>query len=205
MARPSNRTERRGQILDALQRVMATHGYERATIALIAESAGLTPGLVHYHFTSKAEILLALVQELTTQAHARVESRLARAHTPHDRLDAILDALLSRGPGSRAEAVQCWALIGAEAVKSPDVREVYAAHVTQLTDQLADAVLSVCHADQRTGEGARAIAGALVALTEGYFALSAAVPSSIPAGSAASMARRTARGLIAAQPHRESV
>jgi hypothetical protein len=44
------------------------------------------------------------------------------------------------------------------------------------------------------------MAGAIVALTEGYFALAAASPALVAAGSASGMAKRMARGLIAAQP-----
>ena len=40
---------------------MADRGYERASVTAIAKAAGLTPGLVHYHFHNKKEILLALV------------------------------------------------------------------------------------------------------------------------------------------------
>ena len=35
--------------------VVATNGYERATIQLIAKQAGLAPGLVHYPFKDKRE------------------------------------------------------------------------------------------------------------------------------------------------------
>ena len=56
MARPSNTEERRQQIVEGLLRVMAERGYERASIAEIAKAAGLSPGLVHYHFTEKQEL-----------------------------------------------------------------------------------------------------------------------------------------------------
>lgn len=203
MARAKNRDERRSQITAALQRTMATHGYERSTIAMISEEAGLASGLVHYHFGSKAEILLALVESLAAAAESRIERRLLRASSPIDELDAIVDAMLARDDEFDPDAVRCWTSIAAEAVKSAEVRVACAAYVERLTDRLARATVAACHADARTGEGSRAIAGAIVAMIEGYFALAAAVPAVIPAGSAAQMAKRSVRGLIAAQPRRE--
>ena len=58
MPRPSNTDARREQIVLGLQRVMAERGYEKATVSAIAQAAGLTPGLVHYHFKNKQEMLL---------------------------------------------------------------------------------------------------------------------------------------------------
>src|ERR1051325_1811277 len=64
MPRPSNTALRQDQIKDALLSVMAERGFDAATVAHIAQAAGLAPGLVHYHFASKQQILLALVRDL---------------------------------------------------------------------------------------------------------------------------------------------
>ena len=200
MARPSNTQQRRAEIIAALGRVMASTGYERATVALIAREAGLGPGLVHYHFERKGEILLALVDGLAALAEARIQSRLARAEGPAARLDAALDALLVRGEGEDRDAVACWALIGAEAVKDAEVRLPYERHLGRLGRLLTELVEDRCREQGRSTEGCPALAGALLAQIEGCFALAAAVPQLIPAGSAAEMARRTAAGLIAGQP-----
>ena len=200
MARPTNTEERRAEIVSALGRVMARHGYEGATIGLIAAEAELSPGLVHYHFESKGEILLALVLGLAERAEARVEARVSGSIGAVDRFDALLDAILGRGEGQDLEAVACWSLIGAEAVKNPQVRALYRGFVERLADRIAALFEAACHERGRTAEGQRAVAYSLVAMIEGYFALAAAMPDAIPRGSAAKMARHAARGLIEAQP-----
>lgn len=200
MARPTNTEQRRAEIVAALGRVMASAGYERATVALVAREAGLGAGLVHYHFDRKEEILLALVDGLAAGAEGRIRARMAEARGSPDRLGAALDALLDRGEGEDREAVACWALIGAEAVKSAEVRRPYERFIRALGELLAGLVEGACREQGRSAVGSAAIAGALVAQVEGYFALAAAVPDAIPAGSAAEMARRTAAGLIAGQP-----
>ncbi|HEY3497153.1 MAG TPA: helix-turn-helix domain-containing protein, partial [Polyangiaceae bacterium] len=65
MTRASNSAERRGQIVEGLLAVMAREGYEGASIQAIGRAAGLAPGLVHYHFDTKQEILVELIETLT--------------------------------------------------------------------------------------------------------------------------------------------
>jgi len=64
MARPSNTEARRSQIVDGLVMVLSERGYERSSVQAIASAAGLSPGLVHYHFKNKLEILVELVERL---------------------------------------------------------------------------------------------------------------------------------------------
>jgi TetR/AcrR family transcriptional regulator, transcriptional repressor of bet genes len=203
MGRPSNTEERRAEIVLGLRRAMARLGYARATVAEIAREAGLAPGLVHYHFADKAEILRTLVDGLVATARGRIEARVAAASTARARLDAFIDALLARGPDDDTDAAACWALVGAEAVTQPVVRALYAEFVAEIATRLGALLVAACHAEGRSGDGCRALAGALVATIEGYFALGSAVPEVVPLGSAAAMTRRMARGLVRAQPKKE--
>jgi TetR/AcrR family transcriptional regulator, transcriptional repressor of bet genes len=182
--------------------VMAKQGWERATVAAVAREADLAPGLVHYHFESKAEILHALVEQLVGGARQRIEARLGEAEDAAARLDAVLDALLARGDDADPAAVACWTLIGAEAVKDAEVRALYAEWIRELHALVRARVVEACHAAGRSAEGATPVAAALVALVEGYFQLASAVPSIVPEGSAAASAKRMAAGLVAAQPRR---
>ena len=191
MARPSNTEERRGQIVQGLLRVMAERGYERASIAEIARAAGLSPGLVHYHFTQKQDVLLALVEQLAARARERVKARLTRAVGPRAQVDAFLEALLSVGDGAEPEAVAAWVTISAEAVRQPEVRAAYEQVVRAdlaLLEELVGASLGP--------ERGRAVAAGLFAAIQGYFVLSATAPGLVPPGSAASTVKRMAAGQI---------
>src|SRR5688572_16936359 len=97
MGRPSNTEERRQQIVAGLLRVMSERGYERASVAEIARAASLSPGLVHYHFKDKQEILLTLVEQLTARVRERVAARLAqvRGEDARARVEAFLDSFLA--------------------------------------------------------------------------------------------------------------
>ncbi|MFD0712264.1 TetR/AcrR family transcriptional regulator [Paenibacillus sp. GCM10027626] len=62
MAKP-----KREQIIDAAYKVMSAKGYEKASIKDIAQEAGIAPGLVHYYFRNKEEILTELLMSASKQ------------------------------------------------------------------------------------------------------------------------------------------
>lgn len=125
MPRPSNKAERRKQIVEGLLNVMSEKGYENASIQAIGKACGLTPGLIHYHFKSKQEILVALIKSLSSVAQERYEGLLESAMTPKEKLEAFIDAALSLGENSDEKAVSAWVVIGAEAIRQPEVQELY--------------------------------------------------------------------------------
>lgn len=203
MARPTNSPERRAQIVRGLREQMATQGYDGATIGSIARAAGLTPGLVHYHFASKQEVLLALVADLTDRARARIAARRARAEqAPREQLGALLDALLAMGPDALPEDVACYALVASEAIRQPEVRKVYAAWVAEGTAEVAALLDRCCRDEGRARSGLPALAAGIWAAVEGCYALAAAAHGTIPPGSAARTVRRMATGLLDSQPER---
>jgi TetR/AcrR family transcriptional repressor of bet genes len=197
MARPSNTEERKAQITGALVKVMAKHGYAGASIADIAKSARLTPGLVHYHFESKHEILLAVLGELVSDREARLESRLSAARgDPIAEVAAFIDVHLELGGDADPEALACWILLSGEALRDRKVRSSFEGALSRMASRLAAAIargrargLFRCESDE-------AAASALLAAIQGYFVLSATARSIIPEGSAARAVKRMAEGLL---------
>jgi AcrR family transcriptional regulator len=59
---------RRNQILDAAITVFAEKGFHRATIKDIARQAGIADGTIYTYFTSKSEVLLAILHRLNETA-----------------------------------------------------------------------------------------------------------------------------------------
>ncbi|MGH9360614.1 MAG: TetR/AcrR family transcriptional regulator, partial [Thermoanaerobaculia bacterium] len=160
---------------------MATHGYERTSVARIARAAGLTPGLIHYHFDSKQEILLALVERIRQVIRERLGRRLARAgHGARARLFAYIDAHLALGPDSDPEAMACWVAIGAEALRQPEVRKIYAEALDQDLGVLEGLLRDLLSSEGRSTHSARAMAAGLLATIEGAYRLGCAAPGTIP-------------------------
>jgi TetR/AcrR family transcriptional repressor of bet genes len=199
MPRPTNTAERRAQIVRGLAHVLAERGYERASVQSIAAAAGLASGLIHYHFGSKQEILVALAAELAEAVRRRVVAAPERARA-RDRLFAALDAYVARGEGADPEAVACWAAIGAEAARIPEVQTVYRAAMAESLRGLEDRVRDALREEGRSTRRARPIAAGLLAAIEGAFRIAAAAPDLLPAGFAAPTLRGMAGGLLDAEP-----
>ena len=88
---------RRDQILRAAYEVAAREGLDGTTILQVAAAAGLSPGLVPFHFGNKRRLLLALLDwllETTTVLH--VGPDIARLASPTERLLALLRQEMAR-------------------------------------------------------------------------------------------------------------
>jgi len=120
------RERRRAELVGAFARVMAEHGYAGATIAAVAAEAGVAPGLVHHHFTDKADLLGTLLNELLTRFRRRMHAIEAGA----DPVVAYGAAAVRLDAGADTVAARCWVGVLAEAVRDPALF----GHVRRLVD-----------------------------------------------------------------------
>lgn len=184
MARPSNRDQRRHEIVQGLITVMAEHGYAKATIPLIAKQAGLTPGLIHYHFKTKLAILVELIQQVSATAEERYDALVSQATGPEEKLKAFIDAQLATGDGESPEAVAAWVVIGTEAIRQPEVREEYEKAIRYKKETL-QTLLEEVHRGELSSEELEGKASIGLAAIEGAFQLSVAASGVMPEGYAA--------------------
>jgi AcrR family transcriptional regulator len=61
-------TVRRNEILDVAQRLMVTAGYEQMTIQDILDSLGISKGAFYHYFSSKQELLEAIIERMLDDA-----------------------------------------------------------------------------------------------------------------------------------------
>ncbi len=196
MPRPSNTDARRAQIVAGMRQVLAKKGYERATISDIARAARLSPGLVHYHFKNKLEILEVLIADLIARRSALLETKLAGLDDPLRALDAFIDHHLHPGKDADPEALACWVVLSAEALREPRIKRGFALGIHE-TRARVEQILRQGHEQRvfrRVDYGA--VAAALVALIQGYYTVAAAAPNAIPKGSAHAEAKRMVRGVL---------
>ncbi|MBS2017371.1 MAG: TetR family transcriptional regulator [Deltaproteobacteria bacterium] len=186
MGRPSNTEQRRAEIAAALGALIASEGYERATIAAIAKRAGLAPGLVHYHFRDKDEILLALVARIVATLEARVEARLRECTgDARARLHVLVDAHVALGDDDDPVAVATWAAIAAEAMRREEVQAHYARAIAATLGRLEKLVRAALREAGKETRAAKAIAAAVLSAIEGAYLLHRAAPGVLPPGYAA--------------------
>jgi len=201
MPRPSNTEQRRKEIVLALSRVMAERGYDGASVIEIARAAGLAPGLIHYHFASKGEILLALVDYLKGVVRGRFERRVSgKKVAPGARLEAFIDAHVGLGKDADPSAMACWVTIASEALRKPEVRAVFSEALEEERILLQGLLREVLAEEGRSAARVREIAAAILAAVQGAYQLGLAAPGTIPPGSAAPLIKRMAEGVLAAQP-----
>jgi AcrR family transcriptional regulator len=89
--------ERKRQIIEAAYRVAARRGLERLTIRQVAAAAGLSAGLVHFHFKRRDLLLVALLDwVLETTTVLRVDETMEAISDPLERLLALLGQEMDR-------------------------------------------------------------------------------------------------------------
>jgi len=82
----------RAKLIEAAYEVLATQGYEATTIKAVAQAAGVAPGLIHYYFASKEELLAAVLEDAATRYAD--EMRQLRDTLPHE--SALTAAIAAR-------------------------------------------------------------------------------------------------------------
>lgn len=65
--------ERRKEIVDAARRLFSTKGYNKCTINDILDAVGIAKGTFYYYFSSKEEVLDAIINRVAEIVVARAE------------------------------------------------------------------------------------------------------------------------------------
>jgi AcrR family transcriptional regulator len=121
MLRPSS-DQRRHHILEAVVRVIIDVGYTDMTVADVARQAGVSNALVHYHFSSKAELIAAALRVASDDDKEFRSSIVDGPGTAAARLDALLCESLPQdsSDGSWLLWIETWG----ETRRSPEIRSV---------------------------------------------------------------------------------
>jgi AcrR family transcriptional regulator len=161
--------ERRAQILAAAYEIAAGDGLDRLTVRRVAAEAGLSHGLVHFHFRTKAELLLALLDwVLERTPEYTLPSAAGRLDAPVDRLLALLRQEIARLTSDRRRVhlfFEFW-LIG---TRHPGIRNRMRAELARRRDAFRPLLEELRRADpdRFRDVSTDAMAAALVALIKG--------------------------------------
>ena len=87
--------ETRERIIAAASKVLAEKGYDATTLREIAREAQAAPGLVHYYFGGKDQLLVEALQAAGQHFHQKMEHLVQ--HVPSDQaLEAVLAQIYER-------------------------------------------------------------------------------------------------------------
>ncbi|MBN2284458.1 MAG: TetR family transcriptional regulator [Deltaproteobacteria bacterium] len=94
MARKKDKAPiRRKEILEHFQNVIVDEGVEGASIAKIANRMGTHPSLLIHYFSSKEEMIIALVDFILEQYETTFVKKLDEIHDPAQRFEALLNTI----------------------------------------------------------------------------------------------------------------
>lgn len=81
------------RILDAAARIFGREGFQGASMSAVARAAGVSKGLLHYHFDSKEHLLIEAQRATFREIHARFEERYESGHRGVEGATEVLDNL----------------------------------------------------------------------------------------------------------------
>jgi len=170
--RPTQReqaaAEARTRILAAAAECIVRDGLAQVRMASIARTAGVSAGLLHYHFDTK-ELLFGEVLKYSHAVSAELNQRAmaGAGESPPERLSSFLDRCLPSDE-QRAHEWLLWQELALLCIRDPHLAEVGA----ELYEDLYATVADIVREGQASGVfqtslDPRALAEAAVALTDG--------------------------------------
>lgn len=90
-SRKASKEVRKQQLIEATIRILAQKGYAALTVADVAKAAGLSTGIIIFHFISKDELLASVLRHLAEEYHRNWKRALAEAGAaPEARMAALV-------------------------------------------------------------------------------------------------------------------
>jgi AcrR family transcriptional regulator len=91
MGRKSKSTIRRREIMESCYQVIARKGLEGATLKQIGKEMGVSPSLLMHYFTSKEEMILALVDYMVERMDRTYHRAIKQTDSATERLTLYID------------------------------------------------------------------------------------------------------------------
>ncbi len=149
-------------MLDAAVRRIAREGIDEVRIARIAQDAGVSASLVHYHFESRDALLAeALEHSYERAGDVRIGVDDAATVPPAERLVAMIDQCLP-APGSLHDDFVLWVELWLRAARRPELRDISARLYGRMHEWFREVLAELGVADPA------ALADRVLALCDGY-------------------------------------
>lgn len=96
MRRAESQARTRADLLEAAARIFKKRGYERASVAEIADVAGYSHGAVYSNFESKEDLFLTLYEQSVARRVTEIDAAWSAEGTLKERAKAAADEWLER-------------------------------------------------------------------------------------------------------------
>ena len=145
--RKASKDVRRHQLIEATISVLAKKGYASLTIAEVAKTAGLSVGIISFHFEGKDKLLASCLRSLADEYYNNWKTSFDEAEaSPSARLEAVLlsdfnDAIYT------TQKLAAWIAFWGETQGRPVYEEI----CSRYDDERSRIVLDLCRELTRDG------------------------------------------------------
>ena len=158
----------RDRILAAAVERIATEGIDDARIARIAQDAGVSPALIHYHFDSRETLLAeALQYSYDLLGNERILEWESDSATVARRLRGMVETYLPL-PGDQRRDWMLWAELWLRAIRHPELRPISARLYGEMHAWIRDTVAAGTEAAELRTVDADEFADRLLAMIDGF-------------------------------------
>jgi AcrR family transcriptional regulator len=125
----------RERILGAAQACFVESGFHAASMATIAETAGMSPGLIYRYFDSKNAIILAIIEQQLTIARKRIRE----LHSSKNLSQRIIDYFNEQEePDKNSMSTVLYLEISAQATRDQQIADALRRYDVTVCSELAD-------------------------------------------------------------------
>lgn len=118
-SRKASKETRQQQLIEATIDSLAKRGYSDTTLANVADGAGLSRGIVNFHFESKEKLLVSTLQFMSDEYAAHWSNALEKAGPrPQDKIWSLVNADFDRRICTRRK-LAAWCAFWGEAKSRP--------------------------------------------------------------------------------------
>jgi TetR/AcrR family transcriptional repressor of bet genes len=163
------RDQRRQELIQATIAIIACHGYSGTTVARVARKAGLSTGLMNFHFDSKDRLFRATFDFLAAEYQQVWDRNLAAAgDAPGPRVTAMIESYFDRRVFTR-DKLAVWFTFWSDA----ELRDRYRAAAARIERRYIAALETeirhlIADAGRSTSE-AKPVTVAVSAMVDGYW------------------------------------
>ncbi len=188
---------RRHQLIEATIAVLARRGYAALTVADVARQAGLSSGIVIFHFSSKDRLLAEVLAALAADYRRHWQDAVQRAGiAPADRLKALLLADFDMDVFT-PDRLAAWIAFWGEAQGRPVYDQICSSHDGERRASLEALCGALCE-EGGYGHAPRLVMRGLDSMSDGLWLALAAHASGHRARLSAADAQKTIMSALAA-------
>lgn len=154
---------RRKALISAAIDAIHDRGMGQVTMGEIARRAGVSAALAHHYFGGKDQLLLATMRHLLSELGDEIQTRLAAARTPEERLSAVIRGNFAACQ-FRPAVISAWLAFYVQAQTDPEARRLLRIYMRRLESNLLHALR-----DLTTREHAACLAETAAALIDGLW------------------------------------